>query len=312
MKLTFNCKLVIIVIILITNTSIYAQRPNYPVQAEKAAIIFSDLENFSIAFSLLSEETDTIKVLNDYYFDKATVGLKEFMGRHGLNAKMLKNSIRKYPEKYEQLPDFIAKLPSLKKKMLPVFEKFGEIVPNTMYAPTYLLVGANRGIAQASQYGQLVTVMRLLNREEKLFQIVVHELAHFQQAKTLGGPKYVSLYSKPNNMLELCLREGGAEFITKQVLPGMTQEKSLQYFNENENRLKAKFIEDLKSQNTKMWLWESVGNKEYPQLLGYVMGYKIWEHYFHSKQNRNLVINEILGIDNADACVEKSGYLSME
>ena len=79
-------------------------------------------------------------------------------------------------------------------------------------------MGANIGIAQASQYGQLVTIMRVLDNEEKLLKVIVHELAHFQQAKAIGGQQYVSLYSQPDNMLGICLREGGAEFITNQVL----------------------------------------------------------------------------------------------
>jgi len=177
-----------------------------------------------------------------------------------------------------------------------------------MFAPTYLLVGANRGIAQASQYGQLVTITRMLENEEKLLSVIVHELAHFQQAKTIGLQKYVSLYSQPDNMLGICLREGGAEFITNQVLGGVTQEKSLSYFNENQAELKQKFIADLKMHDNSFWLWESIGKKEHPQLLGYVMGYKIWSHYFDEVRDRNLVINEIINMTNAKECLEKSKY----
>lgn len=37
-----------------------------------------------------------------------------------------------------------------------------------MYPPTYLIVGANRGIGQASMAGQLITVTRIVDNMDKL------------------------------------------------------------------------------------------------------------------------------------------------
>lgn len=302
-----QCKKVIVLLMFGLSIS-YAQQPNYPIQAGNAELIYTDLENFSSVMEHIKKNRDTIQVLNTYYFNKASVGLKEYINRHGLTPDMLKEAIKKTPENYQKIEAFVNGLNTLKPKMLSVFSKFEKLVPNSMFAPTYLLVGANRGIAQASQYGQLVTITRMLENEEKLLSVIVHELAHFQQAKTIGLQKYVSLYSQPDNMLGICLREGGAEFITNQVLGGVTQEKSLSYFNENQAELKQKFIADLKMHDNSFWLWESIGKKEHPQLLGYVMGYKIWSHYFDEVRDRNLVINEIINMTNAKECLEKSKY----
>ncbi|WP_242092269.1 DUF2268 domain-containing putative Zn-dependent protease [Aestuariivivens sediminicola] len=286
----------------------YAQQPNYPTEASQAELIYTDIENFTVAMNHLKKNRDTIQVLNTYYFDRASVGLKEYISRHGLTPDMLKKAIMKRPEDYQKIEAFLNGLSAFKPKMLSVLNRFEEVVPNAMFAPTYLLVGANRGIAQASRYGQLVTVTRIVENEEKLLSLIVHELAHFQQAKTVGMQHYVSLYSQPNNMLGLCLREGGAEFITNQVLGSLTQESSVAYFNENEAELKQKFLDDLKIHDNSFWLWESIGKKEHPQLLGYVMGYKIWSHYFDEVGDRNAVINEILNMTNASECLEKSNY----
>ena len=302
-----QCKKVIILLMFGLSMS-YAQQPNYPTEAGDAELIYTDLENFINVMEHLENNRDTIQVLNNYYFNKASIGLKEYINRHGLTPQMLKEAINKTPENYKKIEEFVNRLNTFKPKMLSVFKKFETVVPNTMFAPTYLLVGANRGIAQASQYGQLVTIMRVLDNEEKLLKVIVHELAHFQQAKAIGGQQYVSLYSQPDNMLGICLREGGAEFITNQVLGSVTQEKSISYFIENEAELKQKFITDLKVHDDSFWLWASIGNKEHPQLLGYVMGFKIWSNYFDEVGDRNLVINEILGMTNAKVCLEKSKY----
>lgn len=286
----------------------YAQQPNYPTKADDAELIYTDLENFISVMEHLENDRDTIQVLNNYYFNKASVGLKEYINRHGLTPEMLREAIRKTPDKYRKIEAFVNGLNTFKPKMLSVFKKFENIVPESMFAPTYLLVGANRGIAQASFYGQLVTIMRVLENEEKLLKLIVHELAHFQQAKTIGGQQYVSLYSQPDNMLGICLREGGAEFITNQVIGSVTQEKSISYFIENEAELKQKFITDLEVHDDSFWLWASIGNKDHPQLLGYVMGFKIWSNYFDEVGDRNLVINEILSMTNAKESLEKSKY----
>lgn len=290
----------------------FAQQPNYPTQAQNAELNYSDLENFVNAFKALEKDTDTIEIFNKMYFEKASIGLKEFVNRHGLTAQMLKKAVAKSPDKYRKIETFIEDLDELKSKLVKVLKDFQNIVPNTMFAPTYLLVGANRGIAQASQFGQLVTITRLLKNEERLLQVIIHELAHFQQAKTLGGPQYVALYSQANNMLGICLREGGAEFITDQVFGSITQSKSIDYYVENEVELKQKFLEDLKSQDNSFWLWDSVGQKDYPQLLGYVMGYKIWKNYYNKAGDSDQVIGEILNLTDPDKYIEKSDYFSAQ
>lgn len=286
----------------------FAQQPTYPTQAENAELHYSDLENFVAAFKALDKTSDTIQTLNAFYFDKASLGLKEYIIRHGLTAMMLKDAIKRNTERYAKVESFINGLDQLRPELIKVFEKFQSIVPETMFAPTYLLVGANRGIAQASQYGQLITITRILEDKERLLHLIVHELAHFQQAKTLGGPQYISLYSQPNNLLGICLREGGAEFITNQVCGKIAQEKTITYFDNNENELKKNFLKDIKKEGSSFWLWESNGKKEQPLGLGYVMGYKIWNHYYSLVRDREQVIREILSLSEADQYIEKSEY----
>lgn len=177
-----------------------------------------------------------------------------------------------------------------------------------MYPPTYLLVGANRGIGQASKVGQLITITRVVDNDEKLKKLIVHELAHFQQAMTMGIQAYGALYSKEDNMLGLCLREGGAEFITFLVLQEITQTKGLAHLQNNESDLKARFLKDLAQQDARFWLWDSIDDPDTPQLLGYVMGYKICDAYYQSASNKENALKAILATTEPEAFFEGSHY----
>lgn len=299
--------LVWVCVISMVTFSVGAQ-PNYPTDPNQAQLISVDLEHFVEAMKAFSSDKDSIQVLNKYYFDKASAGLTEYIGRHQLTPELLLEAINTHPEIYSQIESYIDTLPALQKAYQKHLGKFQEVLPKAMYAPTYLLVGAHRGIAQASLYGQLVTITRTLDDPDKLMKLIIHELSHFQQAMTMGGEKYVNLYREPNNMLGLCLREGGAEFITSLVLNDITQTKSLKYLEENEVELRKKFQADLSNQDTSFWLWESINQKEYPILMGYAMGYKICESLYAIHANKEQALQKILLMNNPSEFLEESRY----
>ena len=300
--------MVIAFVIIGTNHLTFAQ-PNYPTNPENAQLIYSDVQNFVNAFENLNHTSDTITVLNKYYFDVATPGLKEYMVRHKLTPVLLKAAIQKNPERYKKISGFLANQSSFRPEYKKTLLQFSEVLPSAMYPPTYLLVGANRGIAQASKVGQLITITKVLDSNEMLKKLIVHELAHFQQAIAMGMQAYGSLYGKPNNMLGLCLREGGAEFITFLVLKEITQAKTLTYFQSNESELKSRFIKDLSQQEEGYWLWNSIDDLTTPQLLGYVIGFKICDAYYQRAHNKQIALKEILSMTSPDTFLETSQYL---
>ena len=283
-------------------------QPNYPREPKEAALIYSDLAHFMDAYKALETNNDTIQVLQTLYFERGSNGLKEFVNRHQLTPERLKEAMQAYPERYALIPDFISNIAEIEALYSNLMERYHEVLPTTIYAPTYLLVGANRGIGQASQVGQLITVTRVVDDRNKMQKLMTHELTHFQQAMTMGGQKYVSLYTAPNNMLGMCLREGGAEFFTSLVLGGITQDKALKYIENDENQLKEQFLTDLDTQDKKFWLWDSIDQKSYPKLMGYAMGYKICNHYYETATDKRLAIEQILKMEDPDAFLKSSGY----
>lgn len=308
MKNPSNKFLMIVAFILTVVFQVTLAQPNYPKSPENAELIYLDIENFVQAFEKLKNTTDTIAVLNQYYFEPGTAGLKEFINKHNLTPEMLKDAISKDPDSYSKIAEFLDNKTAFKPEFDKTMQLFHKTVSTAMYPPTYLLVGANRGIGQASKFGQLITIARAVDDNEKLKKLIVHELAHFQQAMSLGIQEYGSLYGQQNNMLGLCLREGGAEFITYMVLKEITQTRGLEYFLNNESDLKSRFIQDLSQQDARFWLWDSLDDSDTPNLLGYVMGFKIWEAYYQRATNKEDALMAILATTEPENFLEESHY----
>ncbi len=284
-------------------------QPAYPLVPRDAAIVSSDIANFIEAYKLLNPESDSLAILRENYFDKGSPGLKEYCNRHGLTPKNLSAAIKSAPEAYAEISNFFDSLPEFKEQVLEEFEKFGEIIPDAMYPPTYLLIGANRGIGQASPAGQLITIVKGLKNPDRLINVIVHELAHFQQARSLGFQEYIGTYSKPDNMLDLVLREGGAQFINYYLVRGNVEDYSqLKYVDDNEKELRERFEQDLSKQDSNYWLWESLDKNDHPILLGYAVGYKIIKAYYDNAADKDDAIKDILAITDAKEFLARSGY----
>lgn len=285
-------------------------QPSYPRDPQEAKIIYTDLVHFMDAYNELSNSTDSIQVLQTLYFDRGSDGLKEYISRHQLTPELLKAAMLANPERYALLPGFLANVSEIEESYAELMKDYNQVMPNAMYPPTYFLVGANRGIAQASLVGQLITITRVTDNRNKLHKLMAHELSHFQQAMAMGGQKYGALYVSPDNMLGLCLREGGAEFVTSLVLDDITQTEALEYIEQDESRLKEQFLTDLATQNKDFWLWASIEQKKYPKLLGYAMGYKICKSYYEQAPDKTVALQNILEMEDAAAFMESSQYFN--
>jgi len=298
-------------LITIISLNLYGQ-PNYPTDPSKAELVYTDVEHFLEAYKQLSPGVDTVAILQEYYFDKGSDGLKEYIRRHGLTAEMLQKAMAESPEEYNSIPSFLADKNAFTQKYLAILKDYKKVIPSAMFPPTYLLVGANRGIAQASRVGQLVTIVRNINKDhhqDRRLTTMVHELTHFQQARTLGFQNYTQTYTKENNMLDLILREGGAEFVAYKLVGKNTKDYDrLKYVNKRLKSLKKRLKADLAKQDKTYWLWDSINQSETPILLGYTMGYKICEAYYKRAKNKQQAVEDILGIENPESFLDESHF----
>jgi len=300
----------VLLLLLLVPASALAQ-PSFPTDPKNAEVVATDVKNFLEALERSAKGGDRKKILQEYYFDRATPGLKEYISRFGLDAEKLDAAIGKDPANYRDLAAFYDRLSEFEAVLKGRLSTLKEIHPNAMFAPTYLLVGANRGIGQASRVGQLVTVERRSGDLDVLASLSVHEVIHFQQAMALGPQAYQALYSAKDNMLGLVLREGAAEFITYKLVNGNERAfMRLDHLKLNENQLWDRFRRDLRNQDKAFWLDVSFedGNKGYPYLLGYAIGYRIVEAYFEGAADKEKAFQDILAIRDSGAFLNESGY----
>lgn len=286
-----------------------AAQPSYPTDPMEGKVIFSDLDNFLEGYTSLTKDSDTIAILKQYYFSRASDGLTEYISRHGLTPENLAKAIGENPDTYSNLVSFKVNIDRFINLYGKELIRFENVISDAMYPPAYLLIGANKGIAQASPKGQLITIERATDAPEKLLHVMIHELTHFQQARTLGFQNYIKTYSTPNNMLDLILREGGAEFISYYLVEeGKRPYRNKDFFESNEASLKSRFITDLQNQDATYWMWDSLNDGSKNTLLGYTMGYKICVSYYQNAENKEQALHDILGISDAKQFLQASNY----
>src|SRR5210317_2066444 len=80
---------------------------NYPTSPEAAELVFTDLENFLEAYKKLGSGADSVTILNQYYFDRASVGLKEFIAKHNLTPELMVEALGEHPEDYYKIERFV-------------------------------------------------------------------------------------------------------------------------------------------------------------------------------------------------------------
>lgn len=285
-------------------------QPSFPQNPNEAVLVSTDLKNFIDAFNSLSEKSDTVLVLQSLYIDKASVGLKEYIAKFELTADAISKAMQKHIEDYKKIEHFYNNLQGFEKEFKREMKFYKQALPNAMFPPSYLLVADHKGIGQASKYGQLISIeKKCVDDYEVLKNLMIHELTHFQQAKSMGMAKYVGVYQKKENMLDIILREGGAEFITYKLVRNKAEQfKRLKYYEENEKTLWKRFLADIKTQDKNYWITVPEESNGDPGMAGYSIGYKIIEAYYNQAKNKDKALEDILKLEDPVLMFKISNY----
>ena len=274
---------------------------------QKAPLVIDDVENFIRVQSLLSSASDTLQILQSEYLDKGTPGLKMFIEKYDLTALRLQEAIRKHPEKYSSLGDMPAGIRAYEGEMRAAFTQLKSVIPQTVFLPTYFLVGGHRGIGSGSKEGPLITVEKWSRPIDGKTTMLIHETVHMQQVVAVGYEEYVSLFGPKKSLLGLCIREGTAEFFANLVTGEMTQHQAVDYLKENERRLWPTFVEEMHGKETGDWMWSTPKDTLQPQHVGYVLGAFIVQAYYDNAEDKAKAVDDILGVTDYAAFLEQSG-----
>jgi len=274
----------------------------------KAPFVYDDVQNFIRAYDLLTEEADSVAILQAEYLDKGTPGLRMFVEKYDLTAERLVDAIRKHPEKYAALHDMPELLSAHSSVYREAFAKLKSFIPDIVFPPTYFLIGAYRGIGSGSIEGQLITVEQWVKPIEGRKTMIVHELVHFQQVIAVGYDKYKALFGPEKNLLGLCIREGTAEFFADLVTGKITQDEAVDFMVKNEKRLWEWFVKEMQGRETGDWMWSQPSDPEQPPHVGYAIGYRIVEAYYRNARDKDQAVRKILSVTDYQAFLEGSGY----
>jgi hypothetical protein len=273
-----------------------------------AKLVVDDVENFIRVQGLLASTSDTLETLQREYLDKGTPGLKMFIEKYDLTAERLLKAMRKYPDKYSSLHDLPDGIRAMEGEVHQAFTRLKEVIPQTMFPPTYFVVAGHRGIGSGSTEGPLVSVEKWSVPIEDETTMLIHEMVHIQQVMAVGYERYKALFGPEKSLLGLCIREGTAEFFAHLVTGSMTQDEAIEFTKKHEERLWASFVEEMDGSETGDWMWSKPKDAEQPRHVGYVMGAFIVQAYYDNAEDKARAVRDILGVTDYAAFLERSGY----
>jgi hypothetical protein len=275
-----------------------------------AVIVTTDVHNFARAHRRLANEADTLAILQEDYLDQGSPGLRAYVGRYDLTAERLQAAIREHPDAYAALSANVevmeAEIPNYRK----AYAGLKRHIPGAAFPPTYLVVGGYRGIGTGSEAGPVATVE---TRGPKSLRgtfttLLVHEMAHMQQAMTMGIEQYQAIYGPEGTVLAYMIREGIAEYFADLVTGRMTQEKARPYVIEHERELWERFTPGMLDAEDTGWMWSEPQAPGQPRGVGYVMGALITRAYHDNADDKEQAIREILAVTDYPGFLARSGY----
>lgn len=178
-----------------------------------------------------------------------------------------------------------------------------------MFQPVWFFVGGHGLQGLARPEGVFINAEGLIDSPDELVPLVMHELAHFQQAMVQGIDTYRSIYGPDGTLLALALREGSAELIAELTAGRHINPVAERYGLEHEPELWARFQEDMHRREPGDWMFVQPANSEWPADLGYWIGYRIAKSYYENAGEKRQAIQDIMSLSEYEAFLRASGYM---
>lgn len=291
-------------------------------------VLTLDIDHFWEAFDHLSScktQWDSILAIQNLYLDRATNGLKEFIKKRNFSADVFISTIRKYPKYYLSVRPYTFEAHKCEPQIQQVFDTFKALYAHFKPFQVCFAMGVHQTAGTASDHFILIgTEMNTIGKNvdfselgedwkpgamteepdipQKIKGIIAHECVHTQQAERLDSNAIEC------NQLYFCLREGAANFVGE-LLTGATNYSSVnEYGDKHENNLWNEFKAGMCSQTAENWLYNGNTVKGRPADLGYYIGYKITEAYYHRAKDKKEAVKEIIELNDPISFLQKSGY----
>jgi len=294
---------------------------NSKAQTKQQTIVYTDIDNFWVAFDSLQTTTDSLtqfNILQRLYVDKGTPGLKAFMEAKGYTTEAWLACIRSYPKYWASIRPKTLKIKAVNKELDPYIAKFKKLYPAFKPANIYFTIGAMRS-GGTTQDDKVLIGAELATGDPEVdiselptntqnwlktyfgtypFKDVVllnmHEFVHTQQK------------GRGNTLLTQTILEGTADFVAELITGKVPAMPYMPYGKQNELTLKEKFKEEMFLDSYGNWLYNGASNNFGVADLGYYMGYAICKTYYQQAKDKKSAIKEMIELDYAnDETIEK-------
>ncbi len=285
---------------------------------KKVKFISSDIENFWIAYKTATKDTiNRKKIFKKLYFDKASVGMKDYMGLKVSSIDKFIATTNLYPKFYASIDPKTKKIKDREQEFFSAFIKLKEIYSQAKFPDVYFVIGAFTSGGTVSGNGLLIGINQYyiseevtlnefdfklksrLNNWNILPNTLAHELIHFQQ----DGMK------TEKTTLSYVIKEGMADFIGE-LISGNTANPALhEWAKGREKSIWNKFTIDMYLDKYDNWLANAKNST--PDNLpdqGYWIGYQICKSYYENATDKKLAIKEMLNIKDYKVFLEKSKW----
>lgn len=305
-------------LLLLLPSTIFAQTVERESNPRSIQIITEDINRFWTAFdSSKVNPSHSEDIFQTLYLDKGTPGLREFDIQSLKGVKNLESASNKYDLYYKSIRSNTLAVSKQKKQIVKALVKFKKLYKPAKFPPVYFLIGDLNSGGRSSEEGLLIgTEVNCANDTSdftniypafipvlksltpmNIPNIVVHELMHYQQTY---ADQEVSL-------LGSIIREGSAAFLSELVTQIPSNSNLKEYGDKHERELWDELKKDLTASNLNKWLYNSAVEGR-PADLGYYMGFKIAESYYHQSKNKKQAVREMLNINNFQEFLIQSKY----
>lgn len=311
-------KNILFCIIFLFCISITGKAQSFPDKPNQIKIITSDLDHFWQAYDHWKAGNNLKKSLEDFYFAKASEGLKAFVAQKITSSDALTKAILKHPQYYAQMRSVMPMIKGEYAKTIKHMHELEKIYEPAVYPPVYLMVGNFTAGGRISDTGLLIGVeyysktptssaegfsknrWAIIRNIKSISTIITHELVHFQQLAVMKKEHWTG------TLLSQAILEGTADFIAELTSGNHINDVAHTYAKQKEKILWQEFQTKMHGKDYKGWMYDQ--NAGRPADLGYWMGYEIVKYYYDHAADKKAAIKNIINPGYAKDFLKISGY----
>jgi hypothetical protein len=275
---------------------------------DSVRLVVDDIRRLAGALRSLERGGDTIAVLERDYFAHASPGLRAYAERYAVTPATLARALAREPKVYADLNGLADAILAQAGTFRSGFRKLRELYPQAAFPPIWFVVGHMGPAGVARPVGALIAAENYVDHVEDLVPLVLHEIAHIQQAMVQGIETYRRIFGPDQTLLALALREGSADLIAELTTGRHPNPAAHRYGLIHEASLWQRFRQDMHRREPGDWMFVKPSNPEWPVDLGYWIGYRIAKSYFERATDKQRALLDILGLTDFRGFLERSGY----